>query len=125
MVSLRWLTVLGSLCLILTGCGDSGAPALSTPATPTTATSTAASGPDAFLADLARVGFGLKDATDTAFIDVGNSACRGLAQGISFGHQVQVFLRSDAKPTRQQAETLVRSAVKNLCPEQSSMLLPD
>ena len=45
----------------------------------------------------------------------------GLADGVSFGQQVQAFVESD-EANREQVETLVRSAVRNLCPEHSGLV---
>lgn len=114
--------VLAAAVLLLAACGGGGSEPSPTPSPTAAATTTPASGPDAFLADITAAGFGDKDTSDPAFLQVGNTACQGLADGISYGQQVQAFVESDAKPTPQQAETLVRSAVRNLCPEKSAML---
>jgi hypothetical protein len=105
----------------LTAC-SSGGKADPTSSPTAAATTTVATGPQAFLADISRSGFGMKDTHDPAFVNVGNTACQGLADGVSYGQQVQAFTESDAKPTAAQAETLVRSAVRNLCPEYQAML---
>lgn len=102
-----------SSAVALAGCGGNPAPAPAPTASP---------GPAAFLADVRTAGFGSKDATDPDFVNVGNTACQGLADGVSYGQQVTAFVESDAHPSQQQAETLVRSAVRNLCPEQAGML---
>lgn len=111
--------VLAAPLLLLTACGGGDGPD-PTPSPSPAATTQA--GPQAFLADVAAAGFGDKDATDPAFVTVGNTACQGLTDGVGYGQQVQAFVSSDAKPSQDQAETLVRSAVRNLCPEYTSML---
>lgn len=107
---------------LLAACGGGGSEPSPTPSPTAAATTTAPAGPQAFLADVSAAGFGDKDASDPAFLTVGNTACQGLADGISYGQQVQAFIESDAKPTQAQAETLVRSAVRNLCVEYAAML---
>jgi hypothetical protein len=102
--------------LLAVGCSHN------TPTPAATTATTAAAGPAAFLADVAHAGFGTKDASDPAFVNVGNTACQGLTDGVSYGQQVTAFVESAAHPNREQAETLVRSAVRNLCPERSGML---
>lgn len=112
------------LVLLTAGCGGGGDDPTPSPTTaaPTTVATTPSTGPQAFLDDVAAAGFGTKDATDPAFTSVGNTACQGLADGVSYGQQVQAFVESDAKPTQAQAETLVRAAVRELCPEHAGML---
>jgi len=120
------LTIIGGVFLLIViagvAAGNSADPtpkvALPTATIPPTPTS----GPAAFMADVAKVGFGDKDTTDQAFLTVGNKMCEGFNDGVSYGDQVSVLLESDAKPTQVQAETLIRSAVKNLCPEYKPML---
>ena len=107
--------------VLIVGHGDKNpAPKVALPTV--TASPTPVSGPAAFMADVAKVGFGDKDTTDQTFLTVGNKTCEGFNDGISYGDQVSVYLESDAKPTQVQAETLIRSAVKNLCPEYKPML---
>lgn len=112
---------------LLAACGGGGSEPSPTPS-PTAAATTApaatapVSGPSAFLADVSASGFGGKDTSDPAFVSVGNVACQGFADGTSYGMQVEAFVTSDAKPTRAQAEALIRSAVRNMCPEYSAML---
>lgn len=117
------LTLAVSAGLLLSACGSGGkADPTPIPAAAAATTVAAVAGPQAFLADVAAAGFGEKDTSDPAFLTVGNTACQGLSSGVSYGQQVQAFVESDAKPSQAQAEALVRSAVANLCPEQSSML---
>jgi hypothetical protein len=71
------------------------------------------------MADVSKVGFGNKDTTDQA---VGNKTCEAFNDGVSYGDQVSAYLSTDAKPTQVQAETVIRSAVRNLCPEYAAML---
>jgi hypothetical protein len=117
------LAVTMSAGLLLSACGSGGkADPTPSPTAAATTTVTTVTGPQAFLADVAATGFGEKDASDPAFLTVGNTACQGLSDGVSYGQQVQAFVESDAKPTQAQAEALVRSAVANLCPEYQAML---
>ena len=112
----------------LAGCGgQSTTPAAATPASvaaPTTSASpTPSPGTEAFMADLRANRFGTKTVTDEAtWTRVANNTCMGLSDGVSFGQQVQVYTESEAKPTRQQAEAFIRSAVRNFCPEPATRL---
>lgn len=113
--------------LALAGCGGGGSTTAAAPSTPTVSTPaptyTPPTGPEAFANDLAMVGFGSKDTSDPGFLALGNQTCQAFQDGsVSFGSQVQAYVESDAKPTLAQAENLVRSAVRNLCPEQATML---
>jgi hypothetical protein len=118
----RWAGVLAVPLLFLAACSGGGNRPSPTPSPTPASTTTPTSGPQVFIADISAAGFGDKDTSDPAFLAVGNTACQGLAAGVSYGQQVQAFVESDAKPTQAQAETLVRSAVANLCPENAGML---
>jgi hypothetical protein len=125
----RTLAALVCAAALLTGCGNSkhlsGASAGGGVESPTP-TPTPAAGPAAFLADIRRVGFGDKETEgyDTKWLNVGNQACMGMQTGLSYGQAVQAYLETPAKPTQEQAETMARSAIKNLCPEYAAKLPP-
>jgi hypothetical protein len=85
-----------------------------------------AAGPPAFLAEVRAMDFGDKDmasASDDALLEVGNMVCEGLGeQNLDFGRVVQVIVQTDAHPTTEQSSTLVKSAVRNLCPQHSTLV---
>jgi hypothetical protein len=68
--------------------------------------------------------FGNKDmasADDKGLLEVGNTVCEGFSeQNLDFGRLVQALVETDAHPTTEQASTLAKSAVRNLCPQHSA-----
>ncbi len=113
------------LLLALAGCGGDGtAPPASGPTAPPAASATASptpvAGPATFLEQAHAMDFGKKDfasAPDDALLELGNGTCEGFDSGLSYGRVVQGYTSSDAGATPEQAETFVRAAVANLCPE--------
>lgn len=114
--------ILAAGAAVLTGCGGNDPAPAAAPAT-THATLPSATPPlagtAAFQADLQRVGFGTKDTSDPRFLDIGQQACTAFRGGITFGEQVAVYAKAS---NAVQGENLVRSAVRNLCPEYASRL---
>lgn len=101
---------------LLAGCSRGAAPAASS-STPTPTQH----GPDAFTSWLRGQGtFGskvLEHETDDKLIELGNIACDGFGQGLTYGREVQALAESVAHPTQVQAAEFVQHAVPNLCPE--------
>ena len=68
--------------------------------------------------------FGAKDlaaASDKDLLRLGRVVCDGLGiEGLGFRRVVQRLVESEADPTTAEATALVRSAVRNLYPEQAS-----
>jgi hypothetical protein len=121
----RWLTkyaaLLGLLALPSTGCGNE---TNNTTDATTTSSSTATTGPVAFVAQARAMTFGTKDlaaASDGDLLRLGKVVCDGLGiEGLGFRRVVERLVQSEARPTNTEATGFVRSAVRNLCPEQAS-----
>jgi hypothetical protein len=90
----------------------------------TPASSIPTAGPGPFVADARAMTFGSKDlaaASDGELLRLGTVVCDGLGiQGLGYGRVVERLVRSAACPTAVEARALVRSAVRNLCPEHAS-----
>lgn len=124
----RWFTQyvvpVGLLVLLGAGCdqatNDDGA------AVTTTATSATVAGPATFVAEAKAMGFGTKDlasASERELLQLGKVVCDGLGiKGVGFGRVVHSLVRSDACPTTAEATALVRSAVRNLCPQHAGAI---
>ena len=128
-VVVRWLTkyvvLLGVLALPGAGCSQQSANSAADATTTTTTTlSTATAGPAAFVAEARAMSFGTKDlaaASDGELLRLGKVVCDGLGiEGLGFGRVVQRLVQSEARPTTTEATAFVRSAVRNLCPQQAS-----
>ena len=116
----------------LAGCSSSTPTAKGT-AAPTSATSTSTApaptpteepGPQAFLGLIRAMDYGDKDmasGTDDQLLGIGNSVCGVLESQPSFGNAVQVMVEANT-PTIEQAQSLVRIAVLNLCPQHKGLL---
>jgi Protein of unknown function (DUF732) len=124
----RWLrnrvVPLGLLALVGAGCGqanDDDARGVTT-----TVPSVTAAGPAAFVAEARTMAFGTKDlaaASDEELLKVGKLVCDGLGpRGLDYGRVVQRLVRSEACPTPAQASALVKSAVRNLCPQHADAI---
>jgi hypothetical protein len=92
----------------------------------TTSSSIATAGPVPFVAEARAMTFGTKDlaaASDEELLRLGKVVCDGLGiEGLSFRRVVQRLVQSEAHPTTTEAGALVRSAVRNLCPEHASAI---
>ena len=117
------------LTAVLAGCGgsDEGGTAPTSPAASSTSASPSASaGPAAFLEDVRTNDFGTANTepvNDAVWIRLGNQTCQAFQDGsVAFGGQVQAMTESTALPSVTQAEQFIRSAVKNLCPENAGSL---
>jgi hypothetical protein len=127
-VAVRWLAryvaLLGVLALPGTGCSQERNN--STMDATTTSSSTATAGPATFVAQARAMPFGTKDlaaASDKDLLRLGRVVCDGLGiQGLRFHRVVQRLVESEACPTTTEATALVRSAVRNLCPEHASAI---
>jgi hypothetical protein len=125
-VVVRWLTkyvvLLGVLALPGAGCSQQSANSAADATT--TSLSTATPRPAAFVAQARAMSFGTKDlaaASDGELLRLGKVVCDGLGiEGLGFGRVVQRLVQSEARPTTAEATALVRSAVRNLCPQQAS-----
>jgi Protein of unknown function (DUF732) len=121
----RWLTkyvvFLGVLALPGAGCSQQSA---NSTADATTSLSTATAAPAAFVAEARSMSFGAKDlaaASDGELLRLGKVVCDGLGiEGLGFGRVVQRLVQSEARPTTTEATAFVKSAVRNLCPQQAS-----
>ena len=124
----RWLTRCVALLgvLALSGAGCSAETNNSTTDATTTSSATATAGPGPFVAEARAMTFGNKDlaaASDGELLRLGKLVCDGLGiEGLGFGRVVQRLVRSEAHPTTTQAQALVRSAVRNLCPAHASAI---
>lgn len=123
--------------VVAAGCGDADSkpaaapPPSTSPAAPTS--TVAPNGPDAFVADVRAVGMQGKDmaaTTDQQILAIGRQTCRvfdtqeppsPVARRGGYQALVQV-LEAQVGITEGQAETLLSSAVRNLCPENSDVL---
>ena len=92
----------------------------------TTSSSIATPGPGRFVAEARAMPFGTKDlgaASDRELLRLGKVVCDGLGiEGLGFGRVVHRLVQSEAHPTTTEATALVRSAVRNLCPEHASAI---
>jgi hypothetical protein len=92
----------------------------------TTSSSIATAGPGPFVAEAREMTFGAKDlaaASAGELLRLGKVVCDGLGiEGLGFGRVVQRLVQSEAHPTTTEARALVRSAVRNLCPEHASAI---
>ena len=125
----RWLkshaVLVGLLALLGAGCG--GGDNDDTAHIPTsTAPSVTTAGPAAFVTEARAMPFGTKDlaaASDGELLRVGKLVCDGLGiHGLDYGRVVQRLVQSDACPTPAQASALVKSAVRNLCPQHANAI---
>lgn len=124
----RWfkqhVVSLGLLALLGAGCSEASNddPADAT----TTAASGTLAGPAAFVAAAKAMTFGTKDlaaASDTELLKVGKLVCDGLGiHRLDFGRVVHRLVRSDAHPTTAEATAIVRTAVRNLCPQHANAI---
>jgi hypothetical protein len=125
--SARWfkqhVVPFGLLALLGAGCNQASN---DDTADVTTATSATAAGPAAFVAEARAMRFGTKDlaaASDRELLQLGKVVCDGLGiRGVGFRRVVQRLVQSDACPTTAEATALVRSAVRNLCPEHAAAI---
>jgi hypothetical protein len=121
----RWLAkyvaLLGVLTLPGAGCGQESN---STADATTTSPSTAPARSTSFVAEARAMTFGTKDlagASAGELLRLGRVVCDGLGiEGLGFRRVVQRLVGSEAHPTTAEATALVRSAVRNLCPEHAS-----
>ena len=60
--------------------------------------------------------------TDDELLEIGYAACGVLKTHPVFGAAVQALLKATGKPTVEQAQSLVRESVLNLCPRQKNLL---
>jgi len=60
--------------------------------------------------------------TDDELLEIGNAACGVLRTHRSFDAAVQALLKATGKPTVEQAQSLMRDSVLNLCPQQKNLL---
>jgi hypothetical protein len=92
----------------------------------TTSSSIATPGAGRFVAEARAMPFGAKDlaaASDGELLRLGKVVCDGLGiEGLGFGRVVQRLVQSEAHPTTTEARALVRSAVRNLCPDHASAI---
>ena len=132
----RWcrqhVVPVGLLALLGAGCNQASnhdGAAVTTTATSatTTATSATVAGPATFVAEARTMGFGTKDlasASERELLQLGRVVCDGLGiKGVGFRRVVGRLVHSDACPTTAQATALVRSAVRNLCPQHAGAIL--
>jgi hypothetical protein len=116
------------LLALLAGCGGGGHTAAKpSPSVSPSATVSASpqAGPDEFVAEARQQAFGNADFAGSpaeSVLEVGRTVCDGFDQGLSYGRVVQGLVTSNAKPRQDQAEELTRTAVKNLCPENTASL---
>ena len=86
-----------------------------------TSASVTVAGPATFVAEARAMRFGTKDlasASDRELLKLGKVVCGGLdIKDLGFRRVVQRLVQSDACPTTAEATPVVRSAVRNLCPE--------
>jgi len=60
--------------------------------------------------------------TDDELLEIGNAACGVLRTHRAFDAAVQALLKAMGKPTVEQAQSLMRDSVLNLCPQQKNLL---
>jgi hypothetical protein len=92
----------------------------------TTPSSTPTAGPGRFIAEVRMTSFGTRDlaaASDEDLLRLGMVVCDGLGiEGLGYRRVVQRLAQSEAHPTTTEAMALVRSAVRNLCPQHAGGL---
>jgi len=64
----------------------------------------------------------MRTGTDDELLEIGYAACGVLKTHPVFGAAVQALLKGTGKPTVEQAQSLVRESVLNLCPRQKNLL---
>jgi hypothetical protein len=124
----RWLKMhvvpFGLLALLGAGCSEASTD--DTADVTTTSASVTMAGPAAFVAEARTMTFGTRDlasASDKELVKVGKLVCDGLGiHRLDVGRVVQRLVRSDACPTTAEATAIVRSAVRNLCPQHASAI---
>jgi Protein of unknown function (DUF732) len=118
----RYVAVLGVLALPGAGCSQESDD--STVDAATTSSSTAPARSTSFVAEVRAMTFGTKDlaaASDGELLRLGRVVCDGLdIEGVGFRRVIQRLVESEARPTTSEATAIVRSAVRNLCPEHAS-----
>ena len=90
-----------------------------------TLTLTEEPGPKAFLAIARAMDYGdrvMSTGTDDELLEIGNAACGVLKTHRSFDAAVRALLKATGKPTVEQAQSLMRNSVLNLCPQQKNLL---
>jgi hypothetical protein len=114
----RYVALLGVLTLPGAGCSQQSN---STADATATSSSTAPARSTAFIAEARAMSFGTKDlaaASDGELLRLGRVVCDGLGiEALGFRRVVQRLVRSEAHPTTTEATALIRSTVRNLCPE--------
>jgi Protein of unknown function (DUF732) len=112
--------------LALLGAGCNQASNDDTAAVTTTSAAVTVAGPATFVAEARAMGFGTKDlasASERELLQLGKVVCDGLGiKGVGFRRVVGRLVQSDACPTTAEATALVRSAVRNLCPEHAGAI---
>jgi len=124
-------SAVGTTRLRLVACRTSTPPIIApvrvTPSTSTSPTPTLAEepGPKAFLAIARGMDYGdrvMSTGTDDELLEIGNAACGVLKTHRSFDAAIQALLKATGKPTVEQAQSLMRYSVLNLCPQQKNLL---
>ena len=90
-----------------------------------TLTLTEEPGPKAFLSIARAMDYGDRDmstGTDDELLEIGNAACCVLKTHRSFDAAVKALVKATGKPTLEQAQSLMRDSVLNLCPQQKNLL---
>ena len=124
-------SAVGTALLRLAGRRPSSPP-ITAPAHVTSSTSTAPTstpteepGPRAFLVYARAMDYGdrrMSTGTDDELLEIGYAACGVLKTHPAFGAAVQALLKATGEPTVEQAQSLVRESVLNLCPRQKNLL---
>lgn len=122
----RWLRHVGPFGLVVlvgAGCGGAGDNGMDQA---TTTSSVATAGQAVFVAEARTMTFGTKDLTSASereLLRLGEVVCDGLGiQGLGFRRVIQRLVQSEAHPTPVEATALVKSAVRNLCPQQAGAI---
>lgn len=115
------------LALLLTGCGHStGNTAEGKPSASPSPSPSSPAGPRTFLAEVRAVGLGTRNVAaeaDNSLLGFGNLVCSSLTvDHLSYGLETQVIVTTQPGTTNAQAETVIRSAVNNLCPTAKGLL---
>lgn len=117
------------LAFLLTGCGvtiNAGSRPSPRPSPSPSASPLPLTGPAAYLAAVRTAGLGSKDltaTTDDQLLGLGNAACTVLTDGTgTYGQVAQLTLHDVPTATSAQVDTLIRSAVNNLCPAEKGQL---
>jgi hypothetical protein len=112
--------------VMLAGCGSgssdaktTSAPTHSTAPSPSPTPTVALTGAAGFLHDVCASGLGNKAVCNhrRLLLGIGNAVCNGFGANLSYGRVATVTLRGVPDATATQADTLVQSAVRNLCPQ--------